>query len=49
MGHYDSCRDSTWSPKLTPCEKSKDKKHLFLDHGHGVQICKHCGTKIFYT
>lgn len=49
MGHYDSCRDSTWELKKTLCDKSKDKKHNWHDVGYGIKQCRHCKKIIYYT
>lgn len=49
MGHYDSCRDSTWEIKNTFCKKSGNGKHKWFKSGYGVKKCKHCSEVIYYT
>lgn len=58
MGHYDSCRDETWSVKDTRCSGknlSKEKLKKFKgDHDwknitYGIQQCINCDHTIYYT
>lgn len=61
MGHYDSCREETWSLQKTKCSgdkiKSKKKKDKFngvhewdfQGGGYGVCTCKNCNVIIYWT